>query len=43
MKKKTKIFIMVIATIACIAGGSLSSEPMNYFLWWLMFVLVCFG
>lgn len=45
MKKKSvaKVAIFIGATVVCIYGGMTSAEPMNYVLWWLMFLLVVIG
>ena len=32
--------IMIAATVGCIRGVITSNEPMNYVLWWLMFIFV---
>ena len=39
----TKIHIMAIVIPVCIYGGITSAEPLNYLLWFLMFLLVLLG
>ncbi len=43
MKKTAKTIIFLMATAACAWGYQGSQEPVNYLLWWLMFVLVLIG
>lgn len=39
-KKRAKILIIVAALIVCLWGGLISSEPLNYVLWALIFLVV---